>query len=194
MEEETPPLQGCKVGSIIYNSSRCTPMRVIRETERTWWVEAIEGYRLHYTQNPGNGIAKTHLRYFVDPKRCIAFHREIARKDFEEAELKHKQMLAVTPPVIDGVTDEWGRLLNYRAITQDFISRLRGKEQMECCATQDAIDKLAEEYGRGREWLFEMLATTTDTQLHDMIICAWANSPLKIATDRSRDEWLELFN
>lgn len=81
-----------------------------------------------------------------------------------------------------------------RRLTQDFLTRLRGKEQMECCATQGAIDKLAEEYGRGRAWMIEVLGRTNDSQLHELIMCAWAKAPLTLATGRSRSEWLDLFS
>ncbi len=80
-----------------------------------------------------------------------------------------------------------------RRITQDFLTRLRGKEQMECCATQDAIDKLAVEFRRDRTNMIECLGRTTDSQLCDLIMVAWAKSPLKLATGRSRDEWLVFF-
>jgi hypothetical protein len=87
--------------------------------------------------------------------------------------------------------------MNNRAITQDFLTRLRGKERWSCCATQDAIDKLAVEfrqYGTNtRTNMFEVLGRTTDSQLCDLIMVAWAKAPLKLATDRSRDEWLVFF-
>jgi hypothetical protein len=81
-----------------------------------------------------------------------------------------------------------------RQITQDFLTRLRGKEQMECCATQDAIDKLAVEFRCDRTNMFEVLGKTTDFQLLDLVLVAWAKAPLTLATGRSRSEWFALFS
>jgi hypothetical protein len=81
-----------------------------------------------------------------------------------------------------------------RRFTQDFLTRLRGKGEMHCPATQDAIDKLAEEFGRGRDWMFDVLGRTDDSFLHELIMVGWAKAPLTLATDRSRSEWLDLMD
>lgn len=83
--------------------------------------------------------------------------------------------------------------MNNRRITQEFLTRIRGREQMECCATQDAITSLASEFRNDRSWFIEVLGRTTDAQLCDLILVAWAKSPLKLATGRSREEWLVFF-
>lgn len=75
-----------------------------------------------------------------------------------------------------------------------FATCIRGRCERECCATQDAVDKLAAEFGRGRAHFIDLLSRLTNTELNDLVLVAWARSPLKLATGRSRDEWLTLLD
>ena len=75
-----------------------------------------------------------------------------------------------------------------------FLACLDGRGEMHCMATQYAIDELASEFGRGRQWLRDLLLTgrLTHSDLHSLFLCGWARAPLKLATGRTRDEWLDV--
>jgi len=81
-----------------------------------------------------------------------------------------------------------------RQITQNFLTRLIGKSELECCATQDAINELAEEFSGDRPYFFNVMETTSDEILCDLIMVAWAKAPLTLATGLSRDQWLVFFD
>lgn len=77
-----------------------------------------------------------------------------------------------------------------------FRSRVLHHCELECMATQDAIDELAIEFSHCRAHMLAVLAEPrfTDADLCDLIMVAWARAPLKRATGLDRDEWLQLFS
>ena len=76
-----------------------------------------------------------------------------------------------------------------------FLACLKARAEYECMATQDAIEALADEFG-SRAHMFEVFTWPmfTDAHLCDLVMVAWAKAPLKLATGRSRDEWIAIFN
>ena len=75
-----------------------------------------------------------------------------------------------------------------------FRAQVVGRCDYPCMATQDAIDVLAAEYGRGRKNLLSVLLGISRADLLNLVMGAWAHAPLKLATGKSRDEWLDLLN
>jgi len=74
-----------------------------------------------------------------------------------------------------------------------------------CPAMQDAVDRLADEFGDPndqsmpactirRDRMINWLVCASRTQLCDKIMCAWARAPLKRATGLDRDQWLRVID
>ena len=75
-----------------------------------------------------------------------------------------------------------------------FAAAVDARCDYQCPAVQDAIDAVAKEFRDGRAGLLAALrrSTTTDADFCDWVLCMWGRAPLKLATGRSRDEWLTL--
>lgn len=65
---------------------------------------------------------------------------------------------------------------------------------LECPATQNAIDRLAAENGQDRARMLDWLTRVTAAELCDALMVAWGRAPLTLATGRPRDEWLKFFS
>jgi len=71
-------------------------------------------------------------------------------------------------------------------------AQISGRMDTPCMATQDAIDRLAAEWGRGRRNMLRVLHGMGSAALCDLLLVGWAKAPLKLATGRNRGEWLSL--
>lgn len=88
-----------------------------------------------------------------------------------------------------------------------FAAAINARCDYQCPAVQNAIDAVASESRNGRAGLLEQLQRTctatkdglgwertADAEFCDMVMVRWGRAPLKLATGRSRDEWLTLIN
>lgn len=88
--------------------------------------------------------------------------------------------------------------MNVNAIAKLFRDTLAARCDEPCTGVQNAIDKLATEF-RDRRAMFEYMASSrfTSSDLHDLVM-VWMHmrggDPLKLATGRTGDQWLDLIN
>jgi hypothetical protein len=74
---------------------------------------------------------------------------------------------------------------------------IKARKELECCATQDAIDEIAQAF-RGRDGLDDVLSRGRSDEgtarlVFFEIMEGWVRPGLlELATGRSRDQWLEL--
>lgn len=65
-------------------------------------------------------------------------------------------------------------------------------------AIGDAIDALAAEFSAepipDRKRLLTVIPSLSRAELHDLFMVGWAKAPLKLATGKTRDQWLSLFD
>lgn len=60
-----------------------------------------------------------------------------------------------------------------------------------CSATQNAIDRLAAEFGgRGRGWMLDVVRRMTNAELCEKLLVAWSPGDVKLATGHGREVWL----
>ncbi len=83
-----------------------------------------------------------------------------------------------------------------RALQTMFRAALVHGCDTQCPAVQKAIDAMVDADFSDRATMLDWLTwgICTRDQLVDRILVAWANVPLKLATGRSRDEWLAICN
>lgn len=74
----------------------------------------------------------------------------------------------------------------------------RAESMWMCCATQEAIDRMAAEFGRGRRHFLDVLAgRVSPFDDRDLSFCfseAWSDSLVTLALGRSREWWLGKLN
>jgi hypothetical protein len=86
------------------------------------------------------------------------------------------------------------------SIVSGFRQALLARTEIECPATQRAVDLVIAQVSCSdpstvdRARFFEWLTRMSRDELCDLVLVAWGHAPLKLATGRTRDQWLDAIN